>query len=79
MVHSARRKQGADRASAEFYTTGQKTGSDEIPEKRCAAPRPITPCGERGLPLLLLPLLQDFIDKDADWNPQLTVYRSFRS
>ena len=62
IVHSARRKQRADRASAEFYATGQKTGSNEILEKRCGAPRPITPCGKRGLPLLLLPPSQGFTD-----------------
>jgi len=73
MVHSARRKQGADRASAEFYTTGQKTGSSETLEKRCAAPRPITPCGPLGLPLLLLPPLQDFTDKDTNGTNSLLL------
>ena len=72
-VHSARRKQGADRATAEFYTTGQKTGSNEILEKRCAAPRPITPCGPLGLPLLLLPPLQDFTDKDTNGTNSLLL------
>ena len=76
MVHFARRKQRADRASAVLYTTGQKTGSSETLEKRCAAPRPIAPCGGRGLPLLLLPPLTGFHRQDADWNPQLPVYRS---
>jgi len=72
-VHSDRRKQGADRASAAFYTTGRKTGSNEILEKRCAAPRPITPCGPLGLPLLLLPPLQDFTDKDTNGTNSLLL------
>ena len=73
IVHSARRKQRADRASAVLYTTGQKTGSSETLEKRCAAPRPITPCGPRGLPLLLLPRLQDFTDKDTNGSNSLLL------
>ena len=61
----ARHERRADRASAAFCAV-QKTGSNEILEKRCAAPRPITPCGPLGLPLLLLPPLQDFTDKDTN-------------
>jgi len=73
IVHSARRKQRVGRASAAFYTMGQKTGSNEILERRCAAPRPITPCGPRGLPLLLLPPLQDFTDKDTNGTNSLLL------